>query len=521
MNDSSTKTILVADDDPSIRFVLEHALVRAGFHVDCFESGDKLLEHLHHAGADLIITDIVMPSGSGLDLLKTIRARHPALPVIVITAQSTLRNAVQAFERGAFEYLPKPFDINALVDLVNRAMAHSQPVPEHRENNESDRFGGIIGSSMAMQELFRIIGRLANSEMTVLIHGESGTGKELVARAIHASSPRRDHPFTAINMAAIPRSLIESELFGHEKGAFTGAISRRPGHFEQARGGSLFLDEIGDMPMDAQTRLLRVLQDGTYSQVGSTQTMHSDVRIIAASHQDLPAAISAGRFREDLFYRLNVIPIHVPSLRSRREDIPRLADYFLGRAAKEHGLSRKRLAPDTLDRLLAHSWPGNVRELENLIHRLMVLVPDEVIQPGHLDLPKPKHPNMPANTFEAATPLHTAALPSSTPVTWPPDSAASPTPPHAAASPAFPPANLPEVPLQLAIHRELDRFFASLNGLPPANLYAFILRLVEEPLLQRVLQETRGNQVRAAQILGINRNTLRKKIQELGILPKQ
>ncbi|MBF0426675.1 MAG: nitrogen regulation protein NR(I) [Magnetococcales bacterium] len=507
MNDSATKTILVADDDPSIRFVLEHALVRSGFHVCCFESGDKLLDHMHGAGADLVITDIVMPSGSGLDLLKTLKTRHPSMPVIVITAQSTLRNAVHALERGAFEYLPKPFDINTLIDLVNRALIHSRPLSEHRDNADLDRFGGIIGSSMAMQELFRVIGRLANSEMTVLIHGESGTGKELVARAIHACSPRRNQPFTAINMAAIPRSLIESELFGHEKGAFTGAISRRPGHFEQARGGSLFLDEIGDMPMEAQTRLLRVLQDGTYTQVGGTQTIHSDVRIIAASHQDLPAAIAAGRFREDLFYRLNVIPIHVPSLRSRREDIPLLADYFLDRAAKELGLSRKRLAPTTLDCLAVHSWPGNVRELENLIHRLMVLVPDEVIQPGHLDLPEPRRPDLPVFGSESPSPAMFA------PVSAP----AAPFPP-----PVVPPvAAVPNLPLQQAIHNELDRFFAALNGLPPTNLYDFILRLVEEPLLDRVLRETRGNQVKAAQVLGINRNTLRKKIQELGIVPKR
>ncbi|MBF0322080.1 MAG: nitrogen regulation protein NR(I), partial [Magnetococcales bacterium] len=497
MNDSTSKTILVADDDPSIRFVLEHALVRSGFHVRCFDGGEKLLDHMHNAKADLVITDIVMPSGSGLDLLKTLKERYPLMPVIVITAQSTLRNAVHAFERGAFEYLPKPFDINTLVDLVNRSLIHSRPVPEFRENPELDRFGGIIGSSMAMQELFRVIGRLANSEMTVLIHGESGTGKELVARAIHACSPRRNQPFTAINMAAIPRSLIESELFGHEKGAFTGAISRRPGHFEQARGGSLFLDEIGDMPMEAQTRLLRVLQDGTYTQVGSTQTMRSDVRIIAASHQDLPAAIGAGRFREDLFYRLNVIPIHVPSLRSRREDIPLLADFFLGRAAKEHGLPRKRLAPATLERLTTHVWPGNVRELENLIHRLMVLVPDETIQPNHLDLPEPRQVDPPPIGSDVAS--RSSAEGAAAPATF------------------SPPSSHPNLPLQQAIHNELDRFFASLNGIPPANLYDFILRLVEEPLLNRVLLETRGNQVKAAQVLGINRNTLRKKIQELGI----
>ncbi|MBF0285376.1 MAG: nitrogen regulation protein NR(I), partial [Magnetococcales bacterium] len=378
------KTILVADDDRSVRFVLEHALTRAGYKVRCFADGRELLAAAEQG--DLVLTDIVMPSGSGLDLLKAIKTRHPHLPVIVITAQSTLLNAVHAFERGAFEYLSKPFDIGKVVELVERALEQSRaPIPQR--TLDVDRFGGVIGSSRAMQELFRTIGRLSSSEMTVLIHGESGSGKERVARAIHAYSPRRSGPFIAINMAAIPRNLIESELFGHEKGAFTGAVARREGHFSRAEGGALFLDEIGDMPMEAQTRLLRVLQDGSFTRVGGAETLGANVRIIAATHQDLSAGIRAGTFREDLFYRLNVIPIHVPPLRQRREDIPLLSDYFLTRAAAELKCPAKRLSPECLEQMMRYPWPGNVRELENLMQRLLVLVPDEVVLPSHLALP--------------------------------------------------------------------------------------------------------------------------------------
>ncbi|MBF0612695.1 MAG: nitrogen regulation protein NR(I) [Magnetococcales bacterium] len=489
MTPTSSGSVLIADDDQAVRFVLEQALRRAGMQAKSFVDGRSLLDYLSGHGADLVITDIVMPSGSGLDLLKTIKSSHPLLPVIVITAQSTLLNAVQAFERGAFEYLPKPFDINQVVDLARRAMERTRPSGEHPMDME--RFGGIIGSSLAMQELFRTIGRLAHSEMTVLIHGESGTGKELVARAVHAYSPRRSGPFVAINMAAIPRELIESELFGHEKGAFTGAVSRRHGHFERAQGGALFLDEIGDMPMEAQTRLLRVLQDGTYTRVGGAEILPANVRIIAATHQDLPAAIAAGRFREDLFYRLNVIPLHVPSLRSRREDIPLLADYFIAKTAKELNIPLKRLDPQAMDKLLAWDWPGNVRELENLIRRLMVLVPDGVVRPDHPELPSRK-------TTSQATPV-------------------APAPSTATTAGEI----APENPLQLAVMNELDRFFATLNGLETTNLYDTILNQVEPPLIQRVLRETRGNQVKAAIMLGINRNTLRKKILEFGLDPKK
>ncbi|MBF0142705.1 MAG: nitrogen regulation protein NR(I) [Magnetococcales bacterium] len=489
----STKTILVADDDQSVRFVLEQALSRAGFRVRAFAEGRGLLADLKRGGGDLVITDIVMPDGSGLDLVKTVKSFRPGMPVIVITAQSTLRNAVHAFERGAFDYLPKPFDIQDLVSLVNRALADPEPPLRRDAAAEMERFGGFIGVSAAMQELFRTIGRLANSEMTVLIHGESGTGKELVARAVHAFSPRREGPFTAINMAAIPRNLIESELFGHEKGSFTGAIARRAGHFERAAGGSLFLDEIGDMPLEAQTRLLRVLQDGTFTRIGGTESRKSDVRIIAATHQDLPNAIARGLFREDLFYRLNVVPLLVPSLRERKEDVPILAEHFLHKSARELGVAVKRLSEGSLERLLQHDWPGNVRELENLIHRLTVLVPDEVIGVAHLDLPRlsvgVRRPGgAEGRTGEAGGVEEEAGA-----------------------------AESRGVSIGEAVQGELDRFFATLGGLPVTGLYQTIVTRVEEVLLARVLEETRGNRVKAAQMLGINRNTLRKKIQELGL----
>ncbi len=476
------KTILVADDDRAIRFVLEQALSRAGFNVLSFTGCQELLDVAIAGRGHLVITDIIMPSGSGLDLLQTLRVHRPDLPVIVITAQSTLRNAVQAFERGAFEYLAKPFDIKQLVELVGRALeAGARPAPPRR-SADMDRFGGFVGVSPAMQDLFRTIGRLSHSEMTVLIHGESGTGKELVARAVHKHSPRRQGPLTAINMAAIPRDLIESELFGHEKGAFTGAVGRRIGHFERARGGTLFLDEIGDMPMEAQTRLLRVLQNGSFTRVGGTETLKSDVRIIAATHQDLPDAITAGRFREDLFYRLNVVPLHVPSLRSRREDVPLLADFFLAKVARDMGTAPKRFSPAAMRRLQAHQWPGNVRELENLVRRLMVLAPHELIEADHLDLPAlpVPTPQPAAKDDEPVTGVDTGSG------------------------------------LEAEIIKTVEGHLAAADR-SEGRLYDLVIRQVERALLLRTLRETHGNRVRAAAVLGINRNTLRKKLQVLDI----
>ncbi|MBF0383738.1 MAG: nitrogen regulation protein NR(I) [Magnetococcales bacterium] len=483
------KTILVADDDRSIRFVLERALTNAGFLVHTFEDGRELLSFSAQGRGDLIITDVVMPSGSGLDLLKTINTTRPGLPVIVITAQSTLRNAVQAFERGAFEYLSKPFDIVKLVDLVKQALAKEKSRQKSKSVNglDSDRFGGFIGSSLAMQELFRTIGRLANSEMTVLIHGESGTGKELVARAVHAHSPRRSGPMTTINMAAIPKNLIESELFGHEKGAFTGAISRRTGHFERAKGGTLFLDEIGDMSMEAQTRLLRVIQDGTFTRVGGQETLRTNVRIVAATHQDLPAAIVEGRFREDLYYRLNVVPLYIPSLMSRKEDIPLLADYFLAQVAKKIGEKPKQFSAAAMEKLISYNWPGNVRELENLVQRLMVLVSNETILPEHLDitinkeLPEISQLTVEERPIDSSTKAEHISGPS----------------------------------LEDVVISAVDQHFISPDARDITNMYNVIVNRVEAALIARVLQETRGNRVKAATILGINRNTLRKKIQDL------
>jgi two-component system nitrogen regulation response regulator GlnG len=513
---NTAKTVLVADDDQAIRFVLEQALTRAGFEVNCFSDGHALLEEVSKGIGDLVITDIVMPKVSGLDLLKTLKSRYPHIPVIVITAQSTLLNAVNAFERGAFDYLPKPFDINTVVDLSRRALDRPQSVTRARARPVNmDRFGGIIGSSRAMQELFRTIGRLSNSEMTVLIHGESGTGKELVARAVHAYSPRRDGPFTAINMAAIPRELIESELFGHEKGAFTGAVNRHMGHFERAEGGTLFLDEIGDMPMEAQTRLLRVLQEATYTRIGGTEPMKSNVRIIAATHQNLPEAIVAGRFREDLFYRLNVIPLHTPALRTRPEDIPLLVEFFLSNAAKELNAQPKRISTAAMERLCAHPWLGNVRELENMVRRMMVLVPDDVIGVEHLQLPEARPGWRPIG--EAVPGLY-APLPSGMP---------SVGNLHHGNFPGHPPLNGNADPLERratvgeAVADELNRYFDSLNGIEPDGLYDLILHQVEEALITRVLRETRGNRVKASKMLGINRNTLRKKTQLLGLDAKK
>ena len=481
------KTILVVDDDRAIRFVLDAALTKAGFKVYAFEDGRELLAYSAQGHGDLVITDVVMPTGSGLDLLKAIHASRPGMPVIVITAQSTLRNAVRAFERGAFEYLSKPFDIVKLVELVKQALSQVSNSAKSVRRVDIDRFGSFIGSSLAMQELFRTIGRLANSEMTVLIHGESGTGKELVARAVHAHSPRRNGPMTTINMAAIPKNLIESELFGHEKGAFTGAVSRRTGHFERAEGGTLFLDEIGDMPMDAQTRLLRVIQNGTFTRVGGNENKLADVRIIAATHQDLPAAIADGRFREDLYYRLNVVPLHVPSLVARRDDIPLLADFFLAQVANKIGERPKQFSKEAMERLMAYHWPGNVRELENLVQRLMVLVPHDLILPEHMDLSISVVANADVD------------LPIPEPAT---DRTIERSQPNGQT-------------LEDAVIGVIDHHFAIPDAREIKNMYEVVVGRVEAALISRVLRETRGNRVKAAGILGINRNTLRKKIQEL------
>jgi two-component system nitrogen regulation response regulator GlnG len=466
-------TILVADDDRAIRTVLGQALGRLGHDVRTTGHAATLWRWVEEGSGDLVITDVVMPDENGLDLIPRIRKIRPSLRVIVMSAQNTLLTAVKAAERGAFDYLPKPFDLRELVGLVERALRHPISVPAAEQAGTEERLP-IIGRSPAMQEIYRILARLMATDLTVMISGESGTGKELVAKALHDYGKRRSGPFVAINMAAIPRELIESELFGHERGAFTGATARSVGRFEQAVGGTLFLDEIGDMPLEAQTRLLRVLQNGEYLPVGGRTPIRADVRIIAATHRDLHQLVRQGLFREDLFYRLNVVPIRLPALRERVEDVPELVVHFLAEAVAA-GLPAKTLELSALERLKRHPWHGNVRELENLIHRLTALYPQETIG---LDV---------IETELAGTGLAELV-------------------PNRAES------------LGEAVERHLRGYFAAhRDGVPSAGLYDRVLREIERPLLQLSLAATRGNQIRAAELLGLNRNTLRKKLRELDI----
>lgn len=370
---NTPNSVWILDDDRSIRWVLEKSLSKTGLATVSFESGDDLLHRLAQETPDAIISDIRMPGINGLDLLTTIQESHPSLPIIIMTAHSDLDSAVSSYSRGAFEYLPKPFDIEEAVAITRRALEHAREKESAPELHDKMKTQEIIGEAPAMQEVFRAIGRLSHSHISVLINGESGTGKELVARALHQHSPRRDKAFVPLNVAAIPKELIESELFGHEKGAFTGATSQRTGRFEQANGGTLFLDEIGDMPADTQTRLLRVLSDGEFYRVGGHTSIKVDVRIIAATHQNLEKLVQEHEFREDLFHRLNVIRIHIPRLCDRREDIPKLASHFLLTAAKELSVEPKVLRPETLSYLTGLSWPGNVRQLENFCRWITVM----------------------------------------------------------------------------------------------------------------------------------------------------
>ncbi|MCC6468376.1 MAG: nitrogen regulation protein NR(I) [Alphaproteobacteria bacterium] len=473
-------TILVADDDRAIRTVLTQALSRHGYDVRTTGNAATLWNWVQGGDGDLVITDVVMPDENGLDLVPRIKKLRPDLKIVVMSAQNTLLTAVKAAERGAFEYLPKPFDLNELVNVVERALAAPHlphdgdgPLPE----GEGDEQLPLIGRSPAMQEIYRVLARLMGTDLTVMIYGESGTGKELVARALHNYGKRRNGQFVALNMAAIPRELIESELFGHEKGAFTGATQRNAGRFEQAEGGTLFLDEIGDMPLEAQTRLLRVLQEGEYTTVGGRSAIKANVRIIAATHRDLRGHIQQGLFREDLFYRLNVVPIRLPPLRERMEDIPALVRHFLAQAVAE-GLPAKSLDQAAMERLKMHRWPGNVRELENLVRRLAALYSQEVI----------------------GVDLINAELADVAPL--PPVSDQGPRPEG----------------LGSAVERHIRGYFdAHKGGLPPAGLYDRVLHEIERPLIGLSLKATRGNQIKAAHLLGLNRNTLRKKIRELDI----
>ncbi|MDR7120969.1 nitrogen regulation protein NR(I) [Rheinheimera soli] len=367
------QVVWIIDDDNSIRWVLEKALARADIACESYASADLMLQRLQYEQPTVVVSDIRMPGTDGMALLTKLQELSPELPVIIMTAHSDLDSAVNAFKKGAFEYLPKPFDINEAVSLIQRALAHSQAKQPKQQAVVQTEVPEIIGEAPAMQEVFRAIGRLSRSSISVLINGQSGTGKELVAHALHKHSPRSEQPFIALNMAAIPKDLIESELFGHEKGAFTGAANLRKGRFEQADGGTLFLDEIGDMPLDVQTRLLRVLADGQFYRVGGHQGISVDVRIIAATHQNLEILVAEGKFREDLFHRLNVIRIQIPALKDRKQDIPKLAQHFLQQAARELNVEAKNLAPETEKFIAQLDWPGNVRQLENSCRWLTVM----------------------------------------------------------------------------------------------------------------------------------------------------
>jgi two-component system nitrogen regulation response regulator GlnG len=468
--------VLLIDDDAAIRTVVREALRRAGHIVEVADTLARGRALLTRFAPDVLITDVMLPDGNGLDDVPALVRERPDMPVIVLSAQNTLATAVRATEQGAFDYLPKPFDLSELARTVAAALAGRRSVERDVPDVPGDGLP-LIGRSPVMQEVYRTIARVVSNDLTVLVLGESGTGKELVARAIHDLGPRAAKPFVAINMAAIPRELIESELFGHERGAFTGAGQRTAGRFEQAQGGTLFLDEIGDMPTEAQTRLLRVLQDGEFSTVGGARTIRADVRIIAATHKDLPALIAERLFREDLYYRLNVVPVRLPPLRQRVDDIGELARHFLERAAAD-GLPRKRLDPAAIARLERHDWPGNVRELENVMRRTAALARGEVIVAELLDR-------------ELGAGGRTDLRPD---------------------------AECGEVGLEALIDGWMNQHFAdAAPALPADGLYDRLLAAFETPLIRHAMMAAQGNQLRAARLLGINRNTLRKKLTDLGL----
>ena len=464
-----TDQIWIVDDDSSIRWVMEKALSRAGLNCRAFESGDEMLDALSLEEPMVVVSDIRMPGMDGIKLLSRIKSEQPKLPVIITTAHSDLDSAVNSYEEGAFEYLPKPFDIEEMVATVTRAQSQRDDGAKTSEGGTDNPSAEIIGNAPAMQEVFRAIGRLAQSHITVLINGESGTGKELVARALHRHSPRADNAFVALNMAAIPQELMESELFGHEKGAFTGANSRREGRFEQARGGTLFLDEIGDMPAATQTRLLRVLQDGEFFRVGGVDSIKADVRIIAATHQKLESLVETGAFREDLFHRLNVIRIHVPKLSERREDIPRLLTHFLTAASSELEVETKVLSEDALNVLTQLPWPGNVRQLENTCRWLTVMAAGREVLLS--DLPSEllrHHDSSSEGTAE----------------TW---------------------------------HEQLAGWANRQLAEGKSNVLRQALPLFESIMIEAALQHTGGRKAEAAELLGWGRNTLTRKLKDLDL----
>jgi two-component system nitrogen regulation response regulator GlnG len=478
--------ILVADDDAAIRTVVGQALTRAGYEVRTTGAAATLWRWIQAGEGDLVITDVVMPDENAFELLPRVKKARPDLPVIVMSAQNTFMTAIKASERGAYEYLPKPFDLKELLAIVGRAMSEPKnrlhaPEPDDMENMP------LVGRSPAMQDIFRALARLMQSDLTVMITGESGTGKELVARALHDYGKRKKGPFVPINVAAIPRDLIESELFGHEKGAFTGANQRSIGRFEQAEGGTLFLDEIGDMPMEAQTRLLRVLQQGEYTTVGGRTPIKTNVRIVAATNKDLRILIQQGLFREDLYFRLNVVPLRLPPLRERAEDIPDLVNHFFKVAVSE-GLPQKYIEQAALDRMKRYRWPGNIRELENLIRRLTALHPQEVVSEQLIEVElNHDNPRAPEKLAMGSRPAPDTELESG-------------------------------MTLSASVEQHLAKLFRDCgDSLPPPGLYHRIIREIEIPLISAALSATRGNQIKAAELLGLNRNTLRKKVNDLEI----
>jgi two-component system, NtrC family, nitrogen regulation response regulator GlnG len=470
-----TARVLIADDEDGLRWVLEKGLRQAGYEVTAVRDGDTALRAFAEAPFDLVFLDVRMPGTDGLTVLAKLREVQPDAHVIVMTAHGTMETAIQAMQRGAYDYLAKPFDLDEVLLLAERALTAGRLTQEVARLKtglqEVWEFGALIGRHPRMQEVYKTIGRIAASDVTVLLRGESGTGKELVARAIHHYSRRAGRPFVAVSSAAIPGTLLESELFGHERGAFTDAKERKLGKLELAHGGTLFLDEIGDMPQELQTKLLRALQERTIERVGGHESIRIDVRVLAATSRDLETMMREGRFREDLFYRLNVVALTLPPLRERRRDVPLLVEHFLAKYAVE--LGERGVAPEALDRLVGHEWPGNVRELENVVQRAMVMATSGVILPEHLPIG----------------------------------------PVSAAASVAI------DATLEEIIERKLLECVRGLREHTSANLYDLMIGLVEKPLLRAVLRETSGNQVRAAHILGINRNTLRKKLTEHGIDP--
>jgi len=479
----SLHRILVADDEESMRWVLSKALRKKGFTVDLARDGEEAMRLIRSESYDLAILDIKMPGISGLDLLDKVREIKAELLVVIMTAEAGMKNAVEAMKRGAYDYLTKPFDldvVDAIIEKANRAREMTLQVStlkdELKEHYLLER--GIIGNSPPMREVYKTIGKVAPSDMTVLVQGESGTGKELIARAIHYNSRRLVKPFIAMNCAAIPKELLESELFGHEKGAFTGAIERKPGKFEQANGGTVFLDEIGDMPLDLQAKILRVLQEREITRTGGSQNIQVDVRIVAATNQDLQQLVQQRLFREDLYYRLNVVPINLLPLRERREDITLLVEHFLQKTCAELDAPLKKVEEAALERLVAYSWPGNVRELENVIKRAVILSSDPLLTID--DFPV-LFAGSGGSRGDAGDDLSLEAL----------------------------------------VDRKLRISFANVEKLESGDVYTMVIEQVERPLIAFLLEKTRWNQVRAASILGINRNTLRKKITDLGIEMKK